>query len=280
MEDANATARDDAFHVAAVLRAKIGAFEVADFLAMLSPDVGTAMRTVCGGFDLVNNGVSFTFEETGDTVVARLHAVFEDAPHPLEAEVTLLSIHTRIRATTAGEHGALSMRFAHPEGGSGAAIRGAVPGTVVFDAGETALVVSRACWEARATAGHPRLAALVGATVKATASPTARIRQALLAALREGDATVEGLSRRLSWSPRSLQRRLLAEGLSFRELAVEARRDLAIELLRGSTASVDKIAERLGFSQGSAFARAFRRWTGRSPSDYRLGDSDDGSSGP
>lgn len=70
-------------------------------------------------------------------------------------------------------------------------------------------------------------------------------------------------------SPRTLQRRLAATGSTFaRELAA-MRRDAAIELLVGSDLKLAAIADRLGFSDASHFARAFRRCSGYAPSDYR-----------
>jgi AraC-like DNA-binding protein len=70
-------------------------------------------------------------------------------------------------------------------------------------------------------------------------------------------------------SPRTLKRRLAAQGVSFSELLVDARRDAAIRLLSTSALSVDAIAERLGYSTAPNFIRAFHRWTGQTPIAYR-----------
>lgn len=76
-------------------------------------------------------------------------------------------------------------------------------------------------------------------------------------------------ARALAVSPRTLQVRLLQEGTSFAALADELRRERALTLLSQPDLAVTAIAARLGFSTPSAFTRAFRRWTGMAPSDYR-----------
>lgn len=76
-------------------------------------------------------------------------------------------------------------------------------------------------------------------------------------------------ARALAVSPRTLQVRLLQEGTSFAALADDLRRERALMLLSQPDLAVTVIAARLGFSTPSAFTRAFRRWTGMAPSDYR-----------
>ena len=78
---------------------------------------------------------------------------------------------------------------------------------------------------------------------------------------------VAKLARGLGLTPRSLRRRLAAEGLSLTVLLDEARCRLACEELRRE-GSIKEIAERVGFSEPSAFHRAFKRWTGQTPLEY------------
>ncbi|MEY9930258.1 AraC-like DNA-binding protein [Catenulispora sp. GP43] len=76
-------------------------------------------------------------------------------------------------------------------------------------------------------------------------------------------------ARALAVSPRTLQTRLTQEGTSFAALADDLRRERALTLLSQPDLAVTAIAARLGFSTPSALTRAFRRWTGMAPSDYR-----------
>ncbi len=88
------------------------------------------------------------------------------------------------------------------------------------------------------------------------------------ALLHGGDADLETLASRLSMSPRTLQRRLSDEGVSLRALSESARRARASSLLEGG-ASIAEVAYALGYSEPSAFHRAFRRWTGQTPERFR-----------
>jgi AraC-like DNA-binding protein len=78
------------------------------------------------------------------------------------------------------------------------------------------------------------------------------------------------LASRLGLSARSLRRRLSYEGQTLWNLLESARQEHAFSLLRDTDTPLKNIAERLGFSEPSAFHRAFKRWTGQTPIQYRL----------
>ncbi|HET7691237.1 MAG TPA: AraC family transcriptional regulator ligand-binding domain-containing protein [Nocardioidaceae bacterium] len=104
-------------------------------------------------------------------------------------------------------------------------------------------------------------------------STSDRVRRIIEPALRSGDwPSAEDAARRLSVSPQTLRRRLSDEGTSFREVSDEVRRDAAVVSLVAGKESVADLAARLGFSEPSAFTRAFRRWTGSTPGAYRSPD--------
>ncbi|MFG6621026.1 AraC family transcriptional regulator ligand-binding domain-containing protein [Sulfitobacter sp. 1A05707] len=77
-------------------------------------------------------------------------------------------------------------------------------------------------------------------------------------------------ARALKITPRTLNRRLRAEGTSFQEIKNALRRDIAIRALQQSTDSIEQIAFETGFSAPSNFHRAFHKWTNRTPGSYRL----------
>lgn len=101
--------------------------------------------------------------------------------------------------------------------------------------------------------------------------PVAQIR-AHLSRLPVADwPTFETVAATLQTTPSTLRRRLEREGSSFQAIKDDLRRDMAIDLLCNSRSAVDEIAHRLGFAEPSAFHRAFRKWTGSSPGEYRNG---------
>ena len=97
----------------------------------------------------------------------------------------------------------------------------------------------------------------------------ARVREALLRRLKGSEPSQEEVAEQLYMSARTLQRKLGDSGTTYKELLDGTRRALAFAYLSVPEHSVNEITYLLGFSSGSCFTRAFRRWTGQSPSDWR-----------
>jgi AraC-like DNA-binding protein len=97
----------------------------------------------------------------------------------------------------------------------------------------------------------------------------ARCQASLLDQLCSGDVSEYGMAEQLHMSRRTLQRKLAEADLTFQKLVDDTRRDLAMRHLEDPTHSITDVTFLLGFSQQSAFTRAFKRWTGMSPSEYR-----------
>lgn len=91
----------------------------------------------------------------------------------------------------------------------------------------------------------------------------------LVAARLADDASIEVVAPLLHMAPRTLRRRLAELGTNYQMLVAELRRGLAMEWLATGTRSVEEVAAALGYSDPSNFGRAFRRWTGITPSAYR-----------
>ncbi|GAA3561704.1 AraC family transcriptional regulator [Marinobacter xestospongiae] len=96
-----------------------------------------------------------------------------------------------------------------------------------------------------------------------------QLQQVLLRLLAEGDPTLARAARVLHMSPRTLQRRLRGHGLSWQQWLDRSREQLARQYLADPVLSLAEVALLLGFSEQSAFTRAFRRWTGTLPGQYR-----------
>lgn len=99
---------------------------------------------------------------------------------------------------------------------------------------------------------------------------SARVHEQLASGLPNVPAMDE-VARKLGMSGRTLRRKLKQEGKAFPTLVAEALRDRALHLLDDPKASVKEVAYKLGFATPNAFHRAFKRWTGSSPSEARAG---------
>ena len=96
-----------------------------------------------------------------------------------------------------------------------------------------------------------------------------RVENAISSLLPHGRVVVDDVARSLGMSKRTLARKLLDEGLSFTEVLQQLRRDLAVQYLDDPKLHISKIAWLLGFNEVSAFTHAFKRWTGKTPSQMR-----------
>lgn len=97
----------------------------------------------------------------------------------------------------------------------------------------------------------------------------ARCKAAVLEHLASGEASAEGAAKQLHVSARTLQRKLAEVEITYMQLVDDTRKDLALRYIEDPRRSLTDITFELGFSQSSAFTRAFRRWTGVSPTTYR-----------
>ena len=80
---------------------------------------------------------------------------------------------------------------------------------------------------------------------------------------------IEQVAAALCMTSRTLSRKLAAEGMTYSDLLARIRHALALDYLRTTRLSMDDIAEALGFSDANSFRQAFRRWSGKSPTEYR-----------
>ena len=96
-----------------------------------------------------------------------------------------------------------------------------------------------------------------------------RIRAAITINAREGEYGAEALAKRMGMSLRSLERQVRAHDTTVRRLVEQTREYHARQLLEDDRLGVAEVALMLGYSAESAFRRAFKRWSGMSPSEFR-----------
>jgi AraC-like DNA-binding protein len=146
---------------------------------------------------------------------------------------------------------------------------------VHFGAPHTQLVIPRAALDAPLASSDPNLLEILTRAADdlhrqrpADATMVSQVARVLREALRTDEAHVDRIAKRLGLTSRSLQRRLKDEGTSFNAVREDVRRQLSRRYLDEGL-SIAEISFLLGFSEPSAFFRAFKRWNGMTPLEAR-----------
>lgn len=149
-------------------------------------------------------------------------------------------------------------------------------GQVRFDASCTRIVLDAAVLALPLREADPTLLALLDREAEALLAEVSRVpavvdawRRTMVPLIREGRTTLAALAEVHHISVRSLQCRLAEHGTSFQQLLDDTRRHLAEAHLKHDRLDVAEIALLLGYSEQSAFTRAFRQWTGHPPAQWR-----------
>jgi len=100
-----------------------------------------------------------------------------------------------------------------------------------------------------------------------------QVENSLLPILHTGGVDMSVVAERLNMSQQTLYRKLKAEGVNYEQIVDELKRDMALHYLKGEQVTIKETAYLLGFSEPSAFSRAFKRWTGSSPSKILVRDA-------
>jgi AraC-like DNA-binding protein len=185
-----------------------------------------------------------------------------------ELSISILAV--RMRSWGGGPP--LAVWFPHAPLGPLEEYRRVLQCDVQFESARSGVVVDDALLDAPRAGSDPRLANLLQAhadillaRVPAEATFAQQVRGAVATELREGEPDIAKVARRLATSARSLQRRLQEEGASFRAMVDATRLELADVYLGEKHLSIADIAYLLGYSEPPAFIRAYKRWTGRTP---------------
>ena len=98
-----------------------------------------------------------------------------------------------------------------------------------------------------------------------------RVKQIIIQTLSSGNCSKQRVASEMAMSPSALQQKLAQLDSSFQDLLNQVRRSLALAYMEQARVSITEMSFLLGFADTSSFTRAFRRWTGKSPRDYRRG---------
>ena len=264
-------------HAAETLRP--GAFDVADYAARASRNLREGLQCLIRFLKLNHDVACFTVEDEGDRA-SITHSLpgGRVLPRP-PAEYLMGSVVVLGRQMTGVAWNPLEVHFGHAQPEDMSEYRRLFGDAALkFDAVRLGIVVPIQTWELPLVEANPGLCAVLirhaeGLLAKqplVADTLSDQVRALLLKELQGGNPGVEPLSDTLlGMSVSTLHRRLKEEGTSHRQLLDTLRAELAERYLGEKGVSVTEVAFLLGFSEASAFHRAFKRWKGLTPAAFR-----------
>ena len=248
---------------------------VLGLLVKYSPDVGAALDCLVRfqRSQVVGAEIALLVDQSKTVLSYEIHDRATRGTEHIEDAV--LAALCNIMRTLCGAHWKpVEVRFTHRKPASTEPFSQFFKCPVVFSAEQSALVFSSNWLSSLLDKHDADLLKLLRKQLEAYAPQYAddfvgHVRSLLRMAVLSGNARTENLAKQLSIHVRTMNRRLLAAGTSFQKLLDQTRFELARRMLKNSRLTVCQIADSLGYADSRAFTRAFRRWSGVSPGQWR-----------
>jgi AraC-like DNA-binding protein len=266
-----------AFHAAE--NVQYGSFGALDFICAAASTVYDAIRRLCWYFPLINNSVILAAEakEHGCALYLGSH-LGTLLPHTVDFTFSSILLHTR--QSWGIDWAPQIIECPYPRPGSLAEHLRIFRCSLLFNAPIAKMVIPRSLWDTPIPTANPELLNVLErqAAVMLSMNPPpgdieAKIRSLIGTKIHEGGPYIEKVAREMGFSPRNLQRKLRAMDKSFAGILDDVRAQAAKYYLRDSVVPVGEIATILGFEEASSFTRAFKRWLGMTPLQYRKNNS-------
>ena len=264
-----------ALHAVDVLQ--FGSYRIVDFLAANAPTIGAALAKISDYFPLIHSAIRLPYAVRDSQVTFGVEAPSRPSTitRPI-AEYTLAAVFVRLRKATNEPFHLMRVEFSQPRPADISEHERVFDCPIRFDAAACQMVIDRAVWDTPRTGGDPALFSLLDAHARMLLEQrpgiddiVGRVRESIEAELRGGNPKLESVAKRLAMSPRTLQRRLRDRGVPFNDVLDAMRFRAARSYLSQRDIAGMEVAYLLGFAEQSSFNRAFKRWSGQTPTEYR-----------
>jgi AraC-like DNA-binding protein len=268
---------DDAFglHVGEAIDAT--AFDVLGYSVINSSTLGDALDRAARYNSIWTNG-SYLSIDKGSPLTKIFYVYVDDSitERRHDAEMTLAALASLSRTITNSDLSPAQITFQHDRPRDTREHQRIFKCPVEFKASSNQYFVESASLALPIVKADPGLCAVLDrhaegliAKYPRNDSLVERVRTMIKDELSGGNASLERIADSLSMSGRTLQRKLREHGTSHQELLDQMRRDLAMRYLQEPEMAICEVAYLLGFSESSALHRAFKRWTGKTPNEFR-----------
>jgi AraC-like DNA-binding protein len=245
-------------------------------LALNAPTLGEALRKLCRYFPAIQEHSTLALRHDGDLV--RLEYQIRDGRilrRRQDAELSIGIFNTFFIRCFGPGWSPDEIHFEHLRGAESGTHQTLLNAPVYFGQPTNAILLRRDLLKRPMPQARPERAAAVEGLLSRLAAQArpddfiGRVVQEIRAGLPTRTADIDSVSARLSMSRAKLYRRLNAQGADFTRLTESVRRDLALNNIVQPHIPFTEIASLLGYSELSAFSRAFKRWTSQSPAAFR-----------
>lgn len=274
---------DPLFGLHVAERYRTGAISILGYVFLNCASARDALDRLARFAALMNDGLRVHGADEGDQTVVQLQPVegmdnflARDGRHVMETMAA--GIVLTLRRMTGAPFIPTLVAFRHSAAGPVAEYHRVFGTLVRFGQDEDRLAFSRREMDTKIPAADPSLLALFEgharmqlAELERLGGTSGRAARLIATQLAGSVPSMDGVAASLAMSGRQLQRALREEGTTYQALLDQVRRDRALAQLRLPGTTATEVALLLGFSEASAFTRAFRRWTGLTPGAYAAG---------
>jgi len=259
----------------------IAAFQPSDmgvigYLLVQASDLGDMLDTFCRYWQLVNQGLDPKLERGPSTarVTFSPPAALLATQHAPEAMVATLV--AMVRRLVDPQFVPLAVHLPHPRTERSPALEKFIGRSLEHGAPRVAVELPASLLERRIAGADPLLATYLRnqademlAHIDVASAVSHDAARRIAARLSTGEPDQGSIAKQMGMSERTLQRRLRDEGTTFNKLLEDARRTIAIGYLADSRLAAYEVSFLLGYAEPTTFFRAFKRWTGKTPQQYR-----------
>jgi len=254
---------------------EVGDFEVFEYVAASAPNWREGFEALIRYSMLMNGAADFRLDSEGDPVRVILHSTVELNRAGIDFQVAAFHVAFARRRLRADSDLQVCFRHARPDDAS-AYTETFGDSEVLFGAEFDGFRFARSLLERPVRTADAALHTVLRGHADGLLSEFApgddwvqRARRDIVENLAKGRPAAEETAARLGTSRRTLTRKLGEHATSFTDLLADVRKRTAVRYLESTQHSVEEIAFLLGFSESPPFVRAFKRWTGSSPKEFR-----------
>jgi AraC-like DNA-binding protein len=248
-------------------------------LVKYAPDVGTAMRSFIRYQHLHVQGAGVHLAADGNSAMLTWQ-IYQTGIEAIDhiGDAALATLYNIMHELCGADWRPTEVWFAHRRPADAGPFRRFFRVPLRFDAEQYALLFSAGFLKRRLPGIDDKLRALLQEQIELLEARRrddfpAQVRTLLHTALMTGQSKADQVAALFGIHSRTLNRRLNAFGVGFQQLVEETRFEIAQQMLEYSTNEIGKISESLGYAAPGVFTRAFRRWSGTTPAEWRAARS-------